>query len=423
MYTCVRALLRRHGGNQRLIETTVNVTPVRELVATYETVVLVLTNPALAKEVALDLAAIEDIVYTLSPTITVDAWLFNNGSATLPTTDVVPKKTAGVVKSRDLFVAGYHAELSHPTEGAGTQAPDYDLTNLLVTRGETVYKDVFDYGLFTVNGLCHIADYSSAGVYIKGGGRSVQYANRNMIGLNSFLDVGKLTCYPIVDNMILPTMNTDVGAIPLKEGILLKLPTNIDLSKKAVMVSLAGVLFHSSDHYRPVGKNTILLDWPSIPVMELFYNVRPFIDMSTFEAKLGRPEGHGDALDLNMANRDDSIKAFLKLPQSFIITVDTDNFFCDRIAVERTDLPGRYYHHERPRYPLQLENGFLMEYMTYNDDGVFVLAVDQNRINRYAHQTRPYKTEDNYVTGARQSSFPDFFGSAYLLEMGRDYLS
>lgn len=422
MYTCVRALLRRHGSNQRLFETTVNVTPVRELAADYDTAILVLVLSGTTKEIALDLSAIEETVLTMGPTITVDQWLITNGNNTLPTTNTVPKRTAGVVKSRDIFVAGYHVELMHPTEGEGTQVPDYELTDLKVTREGVSYKELYEYGLFTVNGLCHIADYSSARLRIKGGGRSVQYANRNMIGMHSFLSVGKLTFLPITDAMIKPKMLADGSPAPLKNGFVLNLP-GVDLTKKAIMISLMGVLHHSQDRYRPIGNKQVLIEWPKVPVMDMFYNVRPYIDMSSFEELLGRPSGHGDALDIIMANRDDSIKALLKLPQSFVILVDTDNFFVDKIGVEMTGLSGRYYHGERPRYPLQLENGFLPEYMTYNDWGEYVIAVDNNLINRYTHNTRPYKAEDNYVSGARQSSFPTYYGSAYLLEMGREYLS
>ena len=422
MYTCVRALLRRHGGNQRLFESTVNVTPVRELAADYETCVLVLLLSGTTNEIALDLADIPETVLTLGPTITVDQWLVTNGNKTLPTTDTVPKPTAGVVKSRDIFVAEYHVELMHPTEGEGTQVPDYELTDLKVTREDVDYQELYEHGLFTVNGLCHIADYSSKHLRIKGGGRSVQYANRNMIGMHSFLSVGKMTFLPITDEMIVPKKLADGSNAPLKSGFVLNLP-GVDLSNKAVMISFAGILHFGNERYRPIGDSTVMVDWYQIPLMEIFYNARPYIDMSSFEELLGRPSGHGDALDLIMANRDDSIRAFLKLQQTFVILVETDNFFVNKIPVEDTGLSGRYYHGDRPRYPLQLENGFLPEYMTYNDWGEYVIAVDNNLINRYTHNTRPYAAEDNYVTGARQSSFPTYFGSAYLLEMGRDYLS
>lgn len=422
MYNCTRALVRRHGANQRLLETQVNTMSVRELINDYTIVYLVLTHPALPSEVSLNLEDVADVVFKLSPTVTVDQWLTSNGDKTLPTSTTVPKKAAGVAKYRDLFVAGYHAEKVHPTSGSGNSLLDAELTDLQITREGADYKEIYEHALFTINGLCHIADYSSKGVFIKGGGRSIHYANRNQIGITSFLDVGKMSFYPITDTMIKSVGLDEIGRPhQLKKGVLLNLP-NVDLSNKVVMISLMGVLHYASNRYKVVGDHSILLEWWKLPLMELINNTRPYIDISSFEATLDPVAWHKDAIDLNLANTDDSIKAFLKLKQTFIILIEADNFFYNRIAVEQTGLPGRYVHPDRPRYPLQLENGFLPEYMTYDDHGQYVIAVDQNLAQRYAHHTRTYSTEDNYVNSAKRSEFPNYYASAYLLEMGRDFV-
>lgn len=420
MYTCTRALVRRHGADQRLLETQVTTVKVRELLSDYAVAYLILTHPTLPAEVSLKLTDVGDSIYTLAPTLTVAQWLVANGDKTLPTSTTIPQKSSGVVKHRDLLVAGYHAEKIHPVSGDGNSLLDAELTDLRITREDTDYQLVYEHALFTVNGLCHIADYSSKGVVLKGGGRSIHHSNRNQLGINSFLDVGKMSFYPITDAMIKSVGKDELGnAHPLKKGVLLNLP-KVDLSNKIVMLSLAGVLHFSNAHYKVVGDHSILLEWWKLPLMELINNVRPLIDISSFEGTLDPVAWHHDAIDLNLANTDTSVKTFLKLAQSFIILIEADNFFCNRIGVEQTDLPGRYVHPDRPRYPLQLENGFLPEYMTYDDHGEYVIAIDNNLVNRYVHDTRPYAVEDNYVNSARRSEFPTYYASAYLLEMGTD---
>jgi hypothetical protein len=422
MYTCERALVRRYGVNQRLIETQVNHAPLRELLTDYAVVHLILSNPVFATEVSLNLADVSDIIFKLNPSTTVDAWLEANGNKTLPISETVVKATAGVVKYRDLLVAKYDVQKVHPWSGDGNLLLDAELTDLRVTREGCDYKELYEHGLFTVNGLCHITDYSSRGVVIKGGGRSIHYANRNQLGLHSFLSVGKMSFHPITDEMIRPigkdSMNNDY---PLRRGVLLSMP-DIDLTDKVVLISMMGILHFNNEKYSVRGDHDIMLEWWKLPLMDMFYNVKPFIDMSSVEEHLDTPSIHGDAMDMNRVNSDAAVRAILKLPQSFIILLEAENFFCDRIGLEQTGLAGRYTYHAQPKYPLQLENGFLPEYVSYDDHGEFVISIDKNLVNRWAHDTRPYAKEDNYVNSARESSFPTFYASAYLLEMGTEYI-
>lgn len=421
MYACERAIVRHNGVNQRFVETQVNDIPVRDLLADNETVKLILTHTAADHELCLDLKDVQTQVYTLDPAMTVAQWLQANGNRTLPTSDQLPKIVTKQARYRDLFVAGYHAEKIHPLAGDGNMMPDADLTDLRITKLDADYKDFFEHALVTINGFPHLTDYSSRGIQVKDAGRSIRYANLNNIGLISFANVGKVTCYPITDEMIHPMGDTAQGQLPLKNGVILSVP-DVDLTDKVVMLSLGGWLHHSNSRYTVLGQHSILLAWPQLPIMEMFYDARPFIDMSKFEETLSPQFNKREALDLNVANKDESIRAYLKLSQSFIITIEVDNFYTDRIKLENTQLAGRYYHHEYPRLPLQFQDGRMLEYMTYHEDGVHVLAVNENLAKRYLHNTRPYAKEDHYVTGGKISSFPTYYGSAYLLDMGTEYL-
>ncbi|MNP96514.1 hypothetical protein D3C85_90990 [compost metagenome] len=416
MYTCVKALLRQRGDNQRLTEAQVGDAAVRTLMAENSTVYLVLTHPAITGQVGLDLDTIEDAIYRIADGITVDQWLHANGDETLPTTTPLMKKEAAACGYNDLFAAGYKIQLQHPTAGEGTQLPDSELTDILVTKSGFDYKMLFDYGLATVNGLLHLTDYSTRGWKIKEGGRSTQFAKRHDLGLISFKNVGKLTCIPIKPEMVLP-----YAGQPMKNGFVIKVP-NVDLSNKVVMMSVGGYLHFANECYNVIGDRSIKFDWWKYPLEHRYYNSNKLINMKAFTDTMVQNEDHGDALDLNQANSDVSIKAYMSLPQSFIILLDAKNFYYERHVLERTGLPGRYYSYELPKFPLQLENGLLPAYVAMPESGMYSLAIHENLIRSFQHDTKK-PADDMYFNGARKSSTLGHYASAYLLEMGTEYLT
>jgi hypothetical protein len=416
MYTCQRALLRPRGENQRLIEAQVGNSYLRNLVTENSVAYLVLKHPAVSHELSINLFDILDTVYSVLDTVTVDDWLVSLGNSSLPTSDTVPKRQAGVAKFNDAFSAGFHVNRIHPTAGEGNEYPDEDLTDLLLTKPEMDYQLLYRNCLVNVNGLFHITDYSTRGLRVKDGGRSTYLANNHDIGLISFLDVGKVTVTPITEAMIKPK-----GTNPLKNGFIVNLP-NIDLSKRIVMMSIGGFLHYGEQQYRVTGDHSIDVQWYNIPLAHRYYNSNKLIDLSKFDATMNRNPNHGDALDLNQANTDAAIKAYMTLSQSFVITIEANNLYYERHGIERTKLPGRYVAYERPRFPLQLENGLVPSYIAIVEDDLYSVAVTDNLVNRYVHDKRP-RADDMYYNGARVSSERQKYASAYFLEFGTTYLA
>lgn len=417
MYTCLRGIIRQRGENQRLIEATVGDRAVRTLVAENSYVFLVLSHPALDHEVGIDLATVEDMVYKLYPTVTVDQWLSSLGSTSLPTTDVIPKKTAAVVRYNNALVAGYNVQKIHPLSGDGNDQPDINLTDLRFTRADTDYKLFAEHALVTVNGLFHLSDGSARGVQVTDGGRSVRYANRNQIGIWSFLEVGKVKCYPITDEMIIPR----AADTPLKHGFTINLPGE-DLTKKAVLVSVGGVLHFLNHHFKVTGDHSVMMEWWKVDFFHLYFLIKDLIDLKDFNLLMPLPTNKPDYLDMDLAMTDEAIRAFMKLSQTFVITVEAENFYVNRHPLEATKLPGRFLTYTRPVYPLQLENGLVPEYIAIAEQGgTYVLAIEDNMVDRYHEDTRP-AGDSTFYTGQRISQFPHYYGAGYLLEMGREIL-
>lgn len=417
MYTCVRAIVCPRGVNSRFSETQVGGYAVRDLLTENAAVQLVLTHPALDHEVGLLLSDVEDRIYKLRPDVTVDDWLQALKGANLPTTNTVLKKTVATVKYNDAFMAGYRLNRVHPLAGEGSYFPDADLTDVRATKEGIDYTELYQSCLVSINGLLHITDASSRGLLIKEAGKSIRYSNLNSIGFTSFREVGKLSFVPVTGDMVRPLAE----GIPIKQGFTLALP-DVDLSNKIVMMSLGGFFHFANDCYTVTGDHSIKVEWGRIPFAHRYFNAKGLIDFETFDATLVRNVNHGNALDLNQAMTDDSIKAYMELSQTFVILLEADHFYYERHQVERTGLPGRYYAYERPQFPLQIENGLLPPYVATPENGVFVIACDSNLIARYVHDTKPIK-DDNYFNGALRSQFPAYLGAGYLLEMGREYLN
>lgn len=415
MYTCVRAILRERGENSRLVNATVNTLSVRGLITQYNLVYLVLTHPAIDHEISLNLSDAQTMVFSLADDVTIDGWLTMLGDTTLPTSDMVMKVVSSKAKYNDIFVAEYKLQRVHPLAGAGSELLDEELTDLLITKSRVDYKMFYEHILVTVNGLLHICDYSTAGVKVIDGGKSVYHANVHDIGLISFLPIGRIQTIPIKPENIISR-----GDLPLKEGFTISLP-NVDLSDKVVMLSIGGFLHYGGQNYRVTGDHGVSFDWQNIPLAHRYYDSKGLIDLSAFEEQLTKIPDHRDSLDLIEANSDAAITAYMGLSQTFVIIIDSPSIYVERHAVEQTALPGRYYVYDQPDWPLQTDMGTLPAYIATPEQGTYVLAINDSLNRRYVHDTKAPKDDQYYTSGTESVTTANYAG-AYLLEIGVDTL-
>lgn len=416
MYACINSFIRAKAPGSKITERLVNDIPVRTLVEENSVAHLILTHPAATEPMGLDLFKSLDLVYSLDPAITVDNWLISLGDVSLPTEEKVPKLVKAKVKYNDLVNAGFDPQLAHPTIGSGNELPLSDLTDILVSKLGMDYEKVYRNCLFTVNGLFHIADYRGGGVLVSGAGRSVQHSNRNQLGILSFQALGEIKSIPIEREMIKPLIEEG----PLRHGFSLHLPDH-DLDNKTVLLSIAGILHVAQHHYRVTGNGSVVIEWWKIPFSRIYNDTKGLIDYAKFHKTLDRNPNAGDALDLKQAMSDESILAFMEMDQTFIILLDGDGFYVDREEVEHTGLPGRYYTYARPSAPLQLDTGLMPEYIAKPEGDTWTIIIDDNAHYDYLHESRP-PTADNYVNSGHTPAKEMIYSTAWLLEMGRNYL-
>lgn len=411
MFTFVRAMVSLNGTNQRLTEADVSGVLVRDLVSLYSQCILILSHPAVATEVSLDVAKVADQIYQLSPDLTVTDWLAAIGDSDLPFDPTVPTIVTASAFASEAFAAGYSLELVHPVSGEGNEYPDAELTHLRLTRPNTDYMDVYDHCLASVNGLLHLTDAGPDGFRIIDGGKSIRLSGRNEVGLISFKSIGKITCYPITPETISHRTNTKMS-----EGVVITVP-DIDFGDKYVMMVIGGY-FHTAGHqYKVVGSNSVLIEWWKLPIHRRYNDTRKMIDWSPVTSLMDRNANHVGALDLELMNSDECITAYMTMSNTFIITVDADNLFFDNIPLERTGLSGRYYSYVPPVLPLVLYNGFLPPYTIHGRDGMYSLAVDHNNLPHYLHDTRDMLGEDAYQNDAKIHAPNKEYASGYFMNI------
>lgn len=411
MFSFVRAMASLRGANQRLTELDIRNTLVRDLMTTYSQCILILSHPAIDTEVSLDVSKVADSFYQLSPDLTVTTWLAANGDSDLPFEVTVPTVVKTSALASEAYAAGYKMERVHPLSGDGNEYPDPELTHLRLTRPSTDYMDVFNHCLASVNGLLHLTDAGTDGFRVIDGGRSIRHSGRNEVGLISFKNIGKIECYPITPDMI-----TGRKGLPLNEGAVITAP-GADFGNKYVMVVVGGYLHTEGHQYKVVGDNSVLLEWWKLPIWRRYNDSRKLIDWTPVTSLMDRNTEHTGALDVQLMNTDECIKAYLSMSNTFIIAVETENLFFENIPVERTGLAGRYYSYVPPIKPLVLANGFLPPYTIHGQGGMYCMAVDANNLPKYLHDTRNVMEEDAYQNDAMVHAPNKEYTSAYFMDI------
>jgi hypothetical protein len=416
MFTFVKAMVSLRGANQRLAETDIRNTLVRDLMTKYSSCILILSHPSIDHPVSLDVSKVETMFYQASPNLTVVQWLTAIGDSDIPFDLTVPTVVKSSVMASEAYAAGYNVQRIHPLAGEGNQYPDPELTHLRLTRPDTDYMDVFNNCLASVNGLLHLTDAGTDGFRVIDGGKSVHLSGRNEVGLISFKNVGKIKCYPVTASMI-----TGRKGLPLTQGAVLTAPA-ADFGNKYVMLVVGGYLHTAGNQYKVVGKNSVMLEWWKLPVGRRYNDTRKLIDWTPVTKLMDRNLDHTGAIDLNLMNTDACIKAYLTMSNTFIITVDSPNLFFENIPVERTGLAGRYYSYVPPVKPLLMANGFLPPYTIHGNNGMYCMAVDVNNMPQYLHDTRNVMDGDAYENDAIVRAPNKEYASAYFMDIFNERL-
>lgn len=341
-------------------------------------------NVLTAQEELIDIESIRDTYQT--STLTLSKVLERTDH--LPQLDHIPTKVSSV-EYADIYLSGYKVKPCIIGEDTPVGTPLNLLKDLVITKNyfNTDLSLLHTHSLLTLNGYIQPTDanvYKNE-AYIVGGYDNTYYSHSNHIGLLSFLNLGSIDKYPIKDENIIYSKDTD-----LVERLYIHLPTSIE--NKTVMLSLGGhLILPDQDTLYATNTNVVCLKPHKLNLIEKYLESRKYVDLSSLNMDIST--NNPDMINIKQLYSNDTIKAWLQLPQSFIIVLDAKEVIYNRIYLRHGKLPGRYISYHRPTLPLILGHGRMAEYWVTEEDGVYELNTLATGYNNYTHQytTNKYK--------------------------------
>lgn len=416
MYQLTAGLLKSRARGSAFEEKDLSSYKVKSLLRDYKEAYLVLTHFAITGPITLRLKDAERLIVTLATDPTVAEWLTANANTALPTQSGIPKIVRKNVLARDPWQAGFSATLCVALGSPFNDTTDADKTDIWLTREKTDYITSQSHALATVNGLMHRVDADQDGLYIKDGGVTFRKSNNATLGLLSFESIGKVKTHTITADMIYHP--NPVGK--LSDSAFIKLP--FDATGKVVAISIGGYLHMVTEDLKVIGDKSVKVLMNRIPYWERYMESRRTIDMSSMERFHIVKDDDPSIYDSIGFNSDDCIKELLTLSQSFLIEIETDGLSVKHFKTENTFLPGRFYWHEQPLFPLRTELGKLPSYVSFEEDGVFVLCIDNNLVQRRVFTQ--IENEDRLLTTeARQSDWSQSYHRGDLVQWSNESIA
>ena len=346
---------------------------------------------------------------TLPQTQTINEWLTALGFQTLLLSADAPSTTPTYVTYSDAFQSGFSANRSNISRHPGTSvSPDY-LPDILMTKQGLDLASLSHYALVTVNGYLHRTVGSVDGLYVLNGGRTNDITKDATVGIMSFLPIGKVQQLPILPSMVHKANQQMVYA----DSAYITSP--VSLKGKTLLLSIGGYLHCLDRAYEKVSDTLIRIDTRYLNLPQRLYQSVNYIDLSTLPIDTSA-EGserwavsalYSDALILN----------YLTLPQSFLIVVDSDNWFSQHFDLEGSGVPGMYFSGHNFQYPMVGPYGKLYDYWRKQEDDTTVYSTDSMVRNNYLFETIPFMAQSN-IGPEREPSRAWENGDAYLLQMG-----
>lgn len=417
MYEYQYAMLKHRLPNVRYEEKDIRDLSVKTMLQAYAEVYLVVTHPALEGKHTLRLRDAETLLVPVLDTVTVAQWLIDNANTTLPTVPGEPKVKQFDALARDIWQAGFKADLCVAKGSPFNDATDYDKPDIWLTRDDTDYVDLQRHCLATVNGLVHRLDADRDGAYIKDGGVTFRKTQNAMLGLISFKNIGRVHTASITPEMVYQPNPTRL----LSDQFYLKLP--FDTTNKVVGIVIGGYLHLASRDVKVTGPHTLRVDMNRIPFLERYMESRYLINQSALERFHEVSPTNPTDYDLQNFHSNECMLELLGLSQSFVVAIETDHLTVDTIQTSRTFLPGRFYlEGEVPLWPLRTQLGLLPSYIKEEENKVWVLRTDNNLHQHRLMDTYNYRWQPK-VDEKRISAEPVTFHRGELVKWGTSTLA
>lgn len=410
-YQLVAAKARSKGLDAVWSDVNIAAVKISALYSTYADLWMTLSHPSLSKNVYLRLSAVRELVSAQYHSFTIPQWLTAIDNLALPVVPSLPEFTLRRVRSNDAWRAGYDVKPFDRTRHPDAQVPYGEKNDLLLTKEGVDFQTYNRYALVSVNGYFHRTGVSEQGLMVVDGGRTGRLLNDNQVSIHSFVGVGTLDFIPITADMVYK--NASNGR--LADRAYIELPYNVE--DKTVLVVLGGFLHVLDETYTRIGPRSLCINVNKLALAERYFESHQALDLSSLP--LTTNEEDPDHISVEELYSDAAIAAYLSLSQSFVIVVNTKDFYVRRHPVANSQLPGRF---EVPagteRLPLFGAWGKVCDYAIFPDWGVNILACRENTRKQYMFRTTHWRGNAT-IDSSLYPHRPWNWAQAYMLEMGR----
>lgn len=397
MYVLVRARYRRDRRGSRWTEVDLTNEKIGTLSANYGDIYLYVEYPGAGQPIlkALHWLKAEPLISDYSPNLTVQQWLTAMGNKTLPFDTALPNEKIRLVKYAQAWHCGYNIQAVAANGHIDQDISTHYKEDLVLTHPKFSPQTIRDNCLISVNGYFHLTDWTESGVRIIDGNKTVIASNDNQVGLYSFETIGKLQFVPITDKMIIKA-----GAdVPLWDTTYLKMPSNINLTNKTVLLVTGGYLNVLSDVYERVNETTWRLSYGRMMFLDRYLQSVLDMDLSSLGLEVD-PENES-LFNAQQLKQDAVIRKYLTLSQSFFVIVNSPTFFQSYEPVQYLNEPGRFIDGKRQQLPMVGAYGRMLDYHIIGEPGManqvmprseelYVYCATMNQRNNYDANHRPW---------------------------------
>ena len=412
MYSLVSAIAKTANSAGRWEAADIGNMSMASIYTTYRRTIAILSNPFIDHQVAFDLDTVRK--QQAGSNQTFNEFLVATDANVLVTSDKLPNTEVRYATYGDAFRSGYSIMPTNGLASADAELPKGAKDWLYMTRSGIDYDVFGQYCLVSVNGFYHQMEANAQGIWVIDGMKTCRIANDNHIGITSFKGVGKLSTMPITDEMIYNHGDKE------QLGYRAYIKVDRDLTNVG-MIAVIGGYMHALDHhivYR-TGDDSLCINFNNIPLIERYYESVDTIDLSSLN--LEKSDQNSSLLAPSQLYSDAAIRAYLKLPQSFLVFIDNTELFVDYEALPPTTLAGQYISDVPPVWPIIDGFGKIANFWSVREDGKYLVAARDTQRPNYVFNTALDYNSLRLVSDSKDTQGRYDIGRLYHQKIGTNF--